>query len=800
MIAWGFEYGIGGNKNGTGAFAERLTAAGIPVCMKGTDDAGLCYQVQQTGHPDSVLIYRTSTKGQNDGNDYDVPQYHLPPSTAAQNHWQMTRVKWPPELLPARVWMEPVNEVRAKPDPDKPCWGDLHPVDWLGRFMVEFAQLANAQGFKVCGPAFNAGEPGDDGQPLSDAVTQYSQPGMLLWLAYCAEKPDKAALSAHEYTQDLQPYANSYPHKLGRFQAAIAAADLAGVPRTFPIFITEWGWTYTKVPSWGTAVATIQAYSELSTRFPQLKAAAIWSLRVGWDDISNLLAAYVSQDNNTQGNPLADWIINNQIADTQQPQPTAPEFGGTLPQPPEGGNGGTMTKIDRSVTYGPIQGGLEVQPQKWDPNYGSKGGWVSNGQKIVVPLPPGTKRVRMDDMVEEGTENPNPPDPAPPHLNVAPLSQRDPDWANVTLGQPTGHGKTIGNWGCLLVAYNIQARYWGLTNRLPGSENAHFVSMGAFSNQFIQPAALRTAYPESVAYDGFLGRESSAMRPKIREWIDNGWPVPCRVDFDPTDSDFDQHWVLVIGYIGETDFYMADPWHGDIEMVNDRYPIAGSDILEAIFYRPEETTQPPDLPTGQKYDLLSYLRGPDGIQYDTDGGVFTQTYQYQHEAGDAWRLVKGDQGQYEFLYADSNHIYRREDTSQGNDRFYVHLTGGVQGAPWIKRFMAVGETAVFSKQVQHYWNNCTQRLPLADVTDSIRLNAVYEVFTFIGTGKILNDVIELEWLEGGEKYWFAKGWGLVGFTDGPITSEFMNGPLQGRADLPVNKPGCLDLSQRFYTA
>lgn len=176
-----------------------------------------------------------------------------------------------------------------------------------------------------------------------------------------------------------------------------------------------------------------------------------------------------------------------------------------------------------------------------------------------------------------------PTPPAEDYLPVQPLSQRDPRWASVVLGQPTGHGKTIGNWGCLLVAYNMLAQFWNLTERMPDAENAHYVAMGCFVNQYIQPAALRTAYPNNVQYDGYLNRDSDQMRPKIREWLDAGRPVAARVDFNPLTPQWEQHWVLLIGWFGE-DFWMADPWYGDVEVVNNRYAIAGSDVLEAIFY------------------------------------------------------------------------------------------------------------------------------------------------------------------------------------------------------------------------
>jgi hypothetical protein len=144
--------------------------------------------------------------------------------------------------------------------------------------------------------------------------------------------------------------------------------------------------------------------------------------------------------------------------------------------------------------------------------------------------------------------------------------------------------KTIGSWGCLLTVYNIMARYWNLCNDTPDEYLARMKAAGAMSGPYLLPAALRTAHPNQVAYDGFLPRTDANMRPKIRQWLNEGKPVPARVDFNPGTSQWDQHWVLLIGWYGE-EFYMADPWHGDIALVSSRYNITGSDIIEAIFYR-----------------------------------------------------------------------------------------------------------------------------------------------------------------------------------------------------------------------
>jgi hypothetical protein len=361
------------------------------------------------------------------------------------------------------------------------------------------------------------------------------------------------------------------------------------------------------------------------------------------------------------------------------------------------------------------------------------------------------------------------PEPELPYLNVEPLGQRDGRWANATLGQATGHGKTIGSWGCLLVAYTALARYWQLTTRLPDAENAHYVSQGAFSAQFIQPAALRTAYPESVVYDGFLGRESAAMRPKIREWIDNGWPVPCRVDFDPADSDFDQHWVLVIGYEGETDFYMMDPWWGDIATVNSRYAIAGSDVLEAIFYRPETAAPPPPPPPppAQTVDMTQYYLPPNGRTYGdisikpTNWGQGDVRQQLQLHGGYLF-VTKG--GEFEKRMIVDGRIYFLIDDSPGDGKYYtVNSPTG-----WIPAQWAVGQTFTRQETTTFYFkSNCQPTGEKSSWTNVMLFKALYPEWTSPHGIKLPN-VAHLQWLVNGvveEQYWLAAGLGYAGWSN-----------------------------------
>ena len=110
---------------------QRVKDAGFIPWLKSADHYGHLIDAVSRG---GIGVYRLSKWGQNDGFDYDVPDYSLDPYDAAVRHWGATKAKLPRELDRARVWIEPINEV------------DDNHADWLGYFAVELAQLANADG------------------------------------------------------------------------------------------------------------------------------------------------------------------------------------------------------------------------------------------------------------------------------------------------------------------------------------------------------------------------------------------------------------------------------------------------------------------------------------------------------------------------------------------------------------------------------------------------------------------------------------------------------------------------------
>lgn len=268
----GFHLGPGGNATGIGDWMRQLDSAKVPFFLKSVDNYGPCHEAagiaQQSGLPHTI-VFRLSTLGQGDGYDYDVPPYKEAaysndPIGGAELHWQKTKAKLPPEFDKS-VWIEPINEV------------DKTLCDWLGKFAVHLANLAQQDGYKVALFAWSSGEPEVDG---------WEQPGMMDYLRLCAARPEQAAIALHEYSYDVTNINNQRPFLIGRFQQLFDVCDRARISRP-TILITEWGWELDKVPAKEQALQDIEDIAQLYALQPQIKGAAIWYLGPGFGDIAN---------------------------------------------------------------------------------------------------------------------------------------------------------------------------------------------------------------------------------------------------------------------------------------------------------------------------------------------------------------------------------------------------------------------------------------------------------------------------------------------------------------------------------
>ena len=173
----------------------------------------------------------------------------------------------------------------------------------------------------------------------------------------------------------------------------------------------------------------------------------------------------------------------------------------------------------------------------------------------------------------------------------------------------------------------------------------------------------------------------------------------------------------------------------------------------------------PAVITSPALDLLDYLRG-DGRAYRVGNGWGSYEVFQTQAAGDTFHQVKAWDDlsvvNWEGFSFDNEFIRRDVDTSPGGGRFYRQF-----GAPWVRRYMQPGESHAQFKRVQFYRvSDCAELTAYSgDVTDVIEFVAHHERYTFPARdwGPVtLEDVIELRWTQG-ERYWYARGFGLVGW-------------------------------------
>ncbi len=172
-------------------------------------------------------------------------------------------------------------------------------------------------------------------------------------------------------------------------------------------------------------------------------------------------------------------------------------------------------------------------------------------------------------------------------------------------------------------------------------------------------------------------------------------------------------------------------------------------------------------------DLLEYLRG-DGRLYElVNNQGSAEVVQTHSEPNNVFYHVKNSK--WEELWADPVYIYRGTDTSSDGE-IYSLSENNHYGSAWVPRFMDVGGT--FKRSPTVTWRNkatgaiSTSQPPATHVT-YIRLVKLHDQLKFT-TNLTLSNVVELQaFVDNGgapaaspwEKYFYAKGYGLVAFDD-----------------------------------
>ncbi len=144
-------------------------------------------------------------------------------------------------------------------------------------------------------------------------------------------------------------------------------------------------------------------------------------------------------------------------------------------------------------------------------------------------------------------------------LKVTTFSQRDDRWASTLLGYNTSPVFSIGNYGCLITCFGMYL------DKTPDNINQILKDNGGFENggNFIwskcNALGLNQVYV-SPRYDGPVSPQGLT---KMKELLENNFPLACEIDFNPSTPSNEMHFVLVIGFEGD-EFFIADPWTGEI--------------------------------------------------------------------------------------------------------------------------------------------------------------------------------------------------------------------------------------------
>lgn len=294
--------GGGANRTGINDWMVAQDAAGVPFFLKTVDDAGPIFEAQEIMKASGVphtLVFRHSIGR---GASFELPDYNLSPEESAEIHWERHKLAFPPELDPALVWIETINE------PDK------NRSEWLATFSLETAKMAIADGFNYAALSWSAGEPEPE---------HWESPEMLAFLEFAGQNKDRVAIAIHEYSFTSDEIVRGYPFMVGRFQAIFEVADKYGFERP-TILITEWGWEYQHVPTVDVALEHIAWANLLYATYPEIKGAAIWYLGPNFGPVADETQLLIA--------PMTDYALQNYFAiDTQkskidttlfQPSPT----------------------------------------------------------------------------------------------------------------------------------------------------------------------------------------------------------------------------------------------------------------------------------------------------------------------------------------------------------------------------------------------------------------------------------------------------------------------------------------------
>lgn len=604
-------------------------------------------------------------------------------------------------------------------------------ADWIGKWMVESALLWAADGYRVIGPNWAAGTP-EPGHWLT--------PGMLSYLAYC-QHGDDAAVGVHEYSLTTDSMRIDGYH-IGRFMDIYDACDKEGY--SYPdIIVTEFGWGRGDAPH---PTDAIEDLNQVLDAYPYYPPAAIWWLGGGYnricDDIQKLIWPVTML---TEERPRSDpptnldpvevlWGNADSMEISLNPSAaleTALRKAGATPTTDE-----FWSSIDE-VTYA-AQKGRDVN----DPS-------VERLAFTIVPHWESVTVVKRGD-IERGKLD---------GLQLgAPF--RLPFVVTSRFNDTRSYGKHEG------IDLDI-------LNQPPDSKEPVLaiysgeVTVSRFSNG---------------AYGNYVVIKSEFNGTEFLIWY-------CHMD-DRYVSVGDRVEVgSPIGELGGTGGFAE---HVHINLQVPGYGLIGYVVDDVI--NPEEFISMEPAHEG-RIDLLPYLKG-DGHAYMVQSSSGASE-KFRTETR-AFRFYQVKNHQWEQLTFDDVYIYRGVDTSPGpapdydprpgKYRYYIQSNQGSDVARWCHRYMRPGETYTGpGHRVQFYYKDNCEESPAnsGNATNRVTFFERHQPWTS-PNGITLDDVVELG-SDPGERYFYGKGYGLVGWksSDGSVESYISEDNVAGDNEMEI---------------
>ena len=179
--------------------------------------------------------------------------------------------------------------------------------------------------------------------------------------------------------------------------------------------------------------------------------------------------------------------------------------------------------------------------------------------------------------------------------NIASISQKEIRWSRKHLGTSS---VTVGTAGCVLTCATIICRFYG-KDIWPDWLNEQMVKVGGYAdgNMWLWDK-LSKVFPDIGIKELINCYDIPAPLDKIDKRLEEGHPVIVCVDFDPKPG-IQTHFVVIFGK-DEKGYYIADPWHGDVVLFQDRYGNPAKSIYALRMYDgilEEEEPQTPEIET-----------------------------------------------------------------------------------------------------------------------------------------------------------------------------------------------------------